>query len=199
MSAANFRTMKDFPLYVLPDAVCLVCPVCGELWEEDDECPSCGFQGTPVTAADPWEDDYPRSHLNAAMDDLNAELTFFHLSLESGYYTGTQFYVDEPEYPPQELDNDACRYAWDLCRSVAIRKREAERRKVCRWMERTARAWGMEQLVCTARFSNGEAMYERVDSVNACVRAACSGVEQCIQQPRDITLRPAPARSQKRA
>lgn len=183
MSTANFRTMKEFPLYVLPDAVSLVCPVCGEPWEDEtnDECPVCGCQEGPEAVRDEWEDEYITSQLTAAMDDLNSELTFFRVSLESGYYEGVQFYVDEPESPPQELDNEDCRYNWDLCRSVAIRKRKAERRKVIRWMDRTAGEWGMEQLVCTARFSNGEAMYERADTVNARVRAACSGIEQCIE------------------
>lgn len=156
MSKPNFRIMREFPLYVLPDAVSPVCPECGEPMEEDEcTCPACGYDGAPVLAFDPWETEYAHGQIRAMLDDLNAALTFFQVSLINGYYTGTQLYVEEPESSPVELENAVCRRIWDLCRSAAVRRRDSERRKICRWMEQAADAWNMAELICVECFSGG--------------------------------------------
>jgi hypothetical protein len=182
MSAANFATMENFPLYVLNSTTCPVCPSCGTPWDNDngDTCLECGYQGEPEEAYDPFEDAYNSRALSAAAETVNDELAFFRVSVRSGYYFGMQFYVEEPELSPAELDNEGCRYNWDMCRSVAIRRRNAEIRKVNRWLERTAREYGMMKLVCVGRFSNGECLYQEADSRAAVLKAVSCGIPQHI-------------------
>ena len=182
MSAVNFATMENFPLYVLNSTTCPVCPSCGTHWDNDngDTCLECGYQGEPEEAYDPFEDAYNSRALSAAAETVNDELAFFRVSVRSGYYFGMQFYVEEPELSPAELDNEGCRYNWDMCRSVAIRRRNAEIRKVNRWLEKTAREYGMMKLVCVGRFSNGECLYQEADSRAAVLKAVSCGIPQYI-------------------
>ena len=181
MSTANFYTMKDFPLFVMDNAMSKVCPECGAWWDEDaDCCAECGYEGEPEERLDPDEDYYIAQCLSEEAERFSDDLTFFKVSIRSGYYAGMQFYVDEPEDRPEDLNNEDCRYNWDLCRSVAIRKREREQRKVIRWMEKTAKEWNMEQLVCVGRFSNGECLYQRADDRRARLKAVTCGIRQYI-------------------
>ena len=75
------------------------------------------------------------------MEEFNATLNFHELTFKSGYYTGIQLYVEEKENP-HELDNEDCKYYYDMCRSVAIRKYDAEIRKINKWMEKVATMYG---------------------------------------------------------
>ena len=63
------------------------------------------------------------------MEKLNNDLTFHSMEFKSGYYEGVQLYVNTTENP-HELDNEDCRYYFDMCRSQAIRKYDAEIRKI---------------------------------------------------------------------
>lgn len=182
MSAVNFATMENFPLYVLNNATCPVCPSCGAPRDDDngDTCPECGYHGEPEEVCDPCEDAYNARALSAAADTINDELAFFRVSVRSGYYYGMQFYVEEPELSPEELDNEYCWYIWDMCRSVAIRRRAAEIRKVNRWLEKMSKEYGMMKLVCVGRFSNGECLYQEADSRAAVLKAVSCGIPQYI-------------------
>lgn len=114
------------------------------------------------------------------IDALNSELKFFKISIESGYYTGAQLWVDVTRDADNagfyddgyDTDNWYCRYWFDMCRSEAIRKYEAERRKVLRMLAKLAKSWGFEEYVCIARFSNGEAWYEKAINKRARLKAA---------------------------
>lgn len=93
------------------------------------------------------------------MNSLNDILVFHKLSLKDGYYDGVQIYVVEKENP-HELDNDDCKYYYDMCRSKAIRKYDSEIRKINKWMDKVASQYGWKELYCLGVFSNGEAIYE---------------------------------------
>lgn len=94
------------------------------------------------------------------MEEFNSSLTFHELTMKSGYYDGVQLYVEEKEGSPHELDNEDCKYYYDMCRSKAIRKYDAEVRKINRWMDEIATMYGWKELHCLGVFSNGEAIYE---------------------------------------
>ena len=93
------------------------------------------------------------------MEEFNDSLTFHELQFKSGYYSGVQIYVEEKDNP-HELDNDDCNYYYGMCRSKAIRKYEAEIRKINRFMDNVAPEYGWRELHCLGIFSNGEAIYQ---------------------------------------
>lgn len=105
---------------------------------------------------DIWDD---ADGFKSMMEDFSDALTFHELSFKSGYYEGVQIYVKEKENP-HELDNDDCNYYFDMCRSKAIRKYDAEIRKINKWMDKVATEYGWRELHCLGIFSNGEAIYQ---------------------------------------
>jgi hypothetical protein len=104
------------------------------------------------------------------MEDFNDTLTFHELKFYSGYYTGVQIFVEEKENP-HELDNEDCNYYYDMCRSKAIRKYDAEVRKINKWMDKVAVQYGWQELICLGVFSNGEAVYKYADKIRDAVKA----------------------------
>lgn len=101
--------------------------------------------------------------IEETLESLNDSLTFHKITLESGYYSGLQFYVEENDNP-NEMDNEDCRYYFDMFRSVAIRRYNSEINKISRLLRRLADEYDFEEVVCTARFSNGEAEYTRANN-----------------------------------
>ena len=93
------------------------------------------------------------------MENFSDDLTFHSLEFKSGYYDGVQIFAEEKENP-HELDNEDCRYYFDMCRSQAVRKYDAEIRKINKWMEKVATEYGWRKLNCLGVFSNGEAIYQ---------------------------------------
>lgn len=144
MSTANFRTQDNFPLYCYDDSEL-------EWWEAQDLF----------------------NEIKADMDDMNDGLRFFRMTVESGYYTGVQFFVEmtdaaenagfDEDGATRWCDNEACRYYLDMYRSEAIRKFDAEQRKVNKLLKKLAEFYGFERYFCRGRFSNGEAIYVKAD------------------------------------
>jgi len=171
MSTPNFITQRDIPLMIIDDTdyELPVCPECGCWMEQLNDgtwtCMECEF-----TTDNPdkdcelrFDDDgycemvrYHEGHI----ESFNETLTFFKVVLRDGYYRGVQTLV-ECENDPHELDNYWCRYYWDLCRSRAIRKHEAEERRVVKYLKHLKNE-GFDELVCVGIFSNGEAIYQYV-------------------------------------
>lgn len=139
MSTPNFHMMKNFDLFVKAY----------EPEEEYDEFEAEFFYDDIFQGYDGFKD---------VMEELNDNLTFHKIEFESGYYSGVQLYVEEKENP-HELDNEDCRYYYDMCRSQAVRKYDAEIRKINKWMNKTAVEYGWRKLHCLGVFSNGEAIY----------------------------------------
>lgn len=106
-------------------------------------------------------DDFIIQNIEEALETLNDSLTFHKIVLEDGYYYGLQFYVEEND-DPNEMDNENCRYYFDMFRSVAIRRYNSEVNRIGRLLRRLASAYGFEEVVCSAVFSNGEATYTPV-------------------------------------
>lgn len=107
------------------------------------------------------EDYFLVRDIEEALEELNRSFLFHKISVEGGYYYGIQFYVEE-SYDLDELDNDDCRYYFDMFRSVAIRRHTSETNKINRILSRMADQYGFEEVFCSAVFSNGEAVYTPV-------------------------------------
>lgn len=176
MSTPNFYNQRNFNLYVKSfEAISLEDYEAEEFqyddylypqWEEaDDEDKADILEESYNHCMHIWEEDFYRDIYDGwdgfkkLMENFNDELTFHELQFKSGYYVGVQIYVEEKENP-HELDNEDCRYYYDMCRSVAIRKYDAEIRKINKWMDKVATEYGWRKLNCIGIFSNGEAVYE---------------------------------------
>ena len=98
---------------------------------------------------------------------------FHEIKLQGGYYYGVQFYVEVNHDLTEDKDytNDDCHYYFDCCRSVAYRKYEAEIRKINRKLDVLAKKFGLQEYVCVARFSNGEAVYDLASNSRARLRS----------------------------
>ena len=137
MSAANFCTMRDFPLFAKDyNEDAKRCPECGAIMSADaTECDFCecneleDYQYYDKCAA--YDE---RQEIEDKLLDFNRGLLFHEVKLQSGYYSGVQFYVEinHDLTEDQDYSNDDCHYYFDCCRSVAYRKYASEVRKINR-------------------------------------------------------------------
>lgn len=177
MSTPNFHTQKNFDLYIQAFEPIDMEEYQKEYFPDDDyyypdyeeaeteeekaEILEKAYNETMET----WHEFFYQDIFDGAdgfktlMENLNNSLFFHEVQFESGHYTGVQLYVEEKENP-HELDNEDCRYYYDMCRSQAIRKYDAEIRKINKWMEKVATEYGWRKLHCLGIFSNGEAIYQ---------------------------------------
>lgn len=178
MSAANFKTMERFPLYARDFMVEMKkCEDCGTYQDNENEvCELCGGELESEYVFDDLEREYVCGQVEEKVAALNRGLLFHKVSLENGYYSGVQFYVDtEYDFDAEDFSNEDCQYFFDMCRSKAYRKYAAEKRKIARFLDKAAKEYGFKDLVCTAVFSNGEAVYDLAESSRArLIAAACS-------------------------
>lgn len=178
MSAANFSTMRDFPLFVkdyCQDAK--RCPECGAIMADDaTECEFCDCNELEnCQYFDEFEAGEDQKSIEEILDDFNRyELLFHEVKIQSGYYTGVQFYVEVNHDLTEDKDysNSNCHYFFDCCRSVAYRKYTVEIRKINRKLVELAKKYGFQEYVCTARFSSGEAFFEPASNPRALLKAA---------------------------
>lgn len=112
-------------------------------------------------------------------EEFSNSLTFHDITIESGHYCGFQFWVEEKYSKYFDLDksseycidNEDAHYYFDMFRSQALRAADAEKRKIAKWLEKLQEN-GFEILVCTAKFSNGEAIYSRTTPRTKLIAAA---------------------------
>lgn len=177
MSTPNFHTQRNFKLYIKAFE-----PISMEEYEaEEFQFDEYLYPEYQSAQSDSWKKFILEKSYNEAMElwgqtfyddiysgfdgfkgkmeDFNDALTFNEVTFESGYYDGVQLFVKEKENP-HELDNDDCNYYFDMCRSKAIRKYDAEIRKINKWMDKVATEYGWRELHCLGIFSNGEAIYQ---------------------------------------
>ena len=172
MGTCNFNSMKNFDLWAVDGSRFYAkrCPEC-EYSNDGDECELCGADLTDVLEDfDDLAEMFFYEDILADLEEVNKDLLFHEITIESGYYSGLQLYVTRShaaahagftENGPEYVDNESTRYYLDLCRSAAIRKYEAEQRKVNKILAKIGRAYGMDKLAVYARFSNGETWYTK--------------------------------------
>ena len=153
MSAPNFSSMN----YNLP-------MICGRPYDEivreylenypdEEDADECDYSWLMGEA---YED------AQRIAEDFNKNLTFFKVTVESGYYEGFMFQVDSiDDLDYDEIDNEDAQYYFGKCRSKVKRDSDAELRKIEKWLYKLTER-GFVEMVCTARFSNGEAWYQIV-------------------------------------
>ena len=172
MGTCNFHSMTNFDLWAVGSdrfySKC--CPECS-CSNNGDECEICGADLSDVSAEfdEIGEQEFYNDVLQE-LEEINRGLLFHEISIKSGYYVGLQLYVELnhaadnagfTDAGPEYLDNESAHYYFDLCRSAAIRKYEAEQRKINRILEKIGRTYGMDKLAIYARFSNGETWYTK--------------------------------------
>ena len=142
MATANFGTMKyDMPLIV------------GGFYDEND--PDCE-----------WHNYEEVECIKEDLADFNDTLKHFEVGIESGYYDGFQFTVEQTdeywdyEDLPTMTDDDADYYYGDTAEN--IRKEFEQDLKNIKEYLYNLKANGFMELAKVAQFSNGEAMYKEV-------------------------------------
>ena len=161
MSTPNFYNQQNFKLYVKSFEPISLEEYEAEYFDGDEEDLEEYYENDMRYWEKDFYDDIYEGFVGFKdlMEEFNDTLTFHELKFYSGYYTGVQIYVEEKENP-HELDNDDCNYYYDMCRSKAIRKYDAELRKINKWMDKVATQYGWRELHCLGIFSNGEAIYQ---------------------------------------
>ena len=116
-----------------------------------------------ITTQEGCEDDLVVAEMEKAAQDLNERQTFFKVSVESGYYDGVQFYVEGEYHNVMGWDeNDAVdEFGMTLgeVQNDYLHAQEVVREGL---LEAAGRI-GLARLEVSARFSNGETWYRRVD------------------------------------
>lgn len=165
MATANFKTMTDFPLIVSDDIREKVCPECGCGCPDDaDKCENCGSDLSEVeTVVDDFLCAERTREMEKVAEELNEAQDFYAVSVESGYYAGVQFYVDEKYCDIEDMSNEESRDEFGICRSEMLRRYKVAGNKIRRGLRKAAKDLGLDEVVCTARFSNGEAIYTKVE------------------------------------
>ena len=159
MSTCNYISQDDFDLYIIEY------DVDEEYIKEYEEENECEFD-------EEWDcqifyDDIYREAERLA-NKLNEELIFYQIVIESGYYCGLQTIIKGTDWNDyyfeiEDIDNEDSHYYFDMCRSKAIRKHNAEINKINRkLLPLFEKELGFDHIRCIGVFSNGEAVYERV-------------------------------------
>ena len=102
---------------------------------------------------------------------LKRELQFFEITLKDGYYCGLQFYVEETGNMRyicvEDVDNEETRYYYDMCKSEFLRKYNSEINFINKkLLPKLAKFFSFEEYYCGGIFSNGEALYYKVENTN---------------------------------
>ena len=102
---------------------------------------------------------------------LKRELQFFEVTLKDGYYCGLQFYVEETGnmryIDVEDVDNEETRYYYDMCKSEFLRKYNSEINFINKkLLPKLAKFFSFEEYYCRGIFSNGEAVYCKVENTN---------------------------------
>ena len=159
MGTCNYITQSDFDLYTIAysrptqEEIENFIIETGEMFDEDFDCEMF------------YHDMYRNAKQLAAR--LTNELIFHEINIGFGYYDGLQTFVKSGDWDCyhniEDMDNDACKYYFGMCRSKAIRKHNAEVNRINKkLLPLFEKKLGFDHIRCIGVFSNGEAIYERV-------------------------------------
>ena len=109
--------------------------------------------------------------VNDILHTYKRKLNFFEVTLKDGYYSGLQFYVEEigdmAYIDVENVNNEETRYYYDMCKSEFLRKYNSEINFINKkLLPKLAKFFGFEEYYCGGIFSNGEAVYYKVENTN---------------------------------
>lgn len=180
MSCSNFETQENFKLF-LWDFKRPSDEVLNENILEIDEDVTSIEDITKRMRDEYAESIYEREYrdiidnFSETIDDilhtLKRELQFFEVTLKDGYYYGLQFYVEETGdmryIDVEDVDNEETRYYYDMCKSEFLRKYNSEINFINKkLLPKLAKFFSFEEYYCGGVFSNGEALYYKVENTN---------------------------------
>lgn len=99
------------------------------------------------------------------IDEVNAGLKFYKLTLEAGYYAGTQIVIDDSDTPDEYYLQHYRRDAfaeYGVNTYVLRRMIQAERKRINEVLLPLFKAYGFNKYGISARFSNGETWYSQI-------------------------------------
>lgn len=147
MATNNFRTQDNFPLF------------CTRYFD--------GYE---------YENDYEFEQAEELLEQFNAELSYYRIRLESGYYAGVQIILEEQNdvelteyYTADEWKRNRKEYRnyygyyyeFDMPYFLRVKAEQRERKKIEQYCRTVLKDYyDFDEYVCTARFSNGEALYD---------------------------------------
>lgn len=169
MSTPNFKTQRDFDLYVTDNFV--VYPY--ELDENDDYVLDENGDYIVNYDVEPYFDNsYFDECKNYTDNNLNSKLRFFTISFEDGYYQGVQTFI-EPKHPndfdaldfleyPQYYDPQQLFKEFGYNTYILKRKILAEINLINNTLlPQLKQHYSFDKICCVGIFSNGEAIYEK--------------------------------------
>lgn len=155
MSCPNFATMKyDMPL------------ICGKTFAQMAEEYNREFGEELTDEVFYAEERFQAEDAERLAEEFTRSLEFHNVTVESGHYCSFQFFVEEKYSNYFDLDknsrccidNDDAHYYFDMFRSQALRKADAEKRKIKKWLL-SMKNQGFNLVHMTGMFSNGETTY----------------------------------------
>ena len=158
MATNNFRTQDNFPLF------------CTRYFDGYE------YENEETGEIEFCESDYYEfEQAEKMLEQFNAELSYYHIRLESGYYSGVQVILETKEgveltedYTAKDWNDNrkeyrnyyGYHYEFDMPYSLRIKAEQRERRKIEQYCRTVLKDYyDFDEYVCTARFSNGEALY----------------------------------------
>lgn len=167
MATGNFKSMSDFPLIVAESIYVKICPKCHcGCGGDGDKCENCGHDLSDVEAV---YDEIAMQDRVSEMEEVANRINgmghvsdFFKVSVEDGYYSGVQFYVEDQTWKIDEIDNEDAQLTYGCCRSEALRRYKVAGNTVRRELQKAKKELCLMELGVVARFSNGEVMYTKV-------------------------------------
>ena len=144
MATANFRTMADFPLIVKGEEYIKVCPECYLSNSSEAEKCECGCDLSEVEAiVDESTCNYIIGEMEKVAAALNEAQPFYNVTVESGYYSGVQFYVDCKYCDIEDMSNEESRDEFGICRSECSASTRFRGTQSARDSARRRRIWDL--------------------------------------------------------
>lgn len=159
MATNNFRTQDNFPLF------------CSRYFDGYE------YENEETGETEFYESDYYEfEQAEKLLEQFNAELSYYRIRLESGYYTGVQIILEEQNdvelteyytadnwkiYRASEKERYyGENYYFDLPYSLRVKAEQRERKKIEQYCRTVLKDYyDFDEYVCIAKFSNGEALY----------------------------------------